>query len=41
MKKNSKKSVLEKFLEEIDKKTSWGRNELKELLLRLLVESEK
>jgi hypothetical protein len=31
-------NVLKKLLEEIEKKNSWGKNELKELILKLMVE---
>jgi len=31
------KELLKKLLEEIEKKNSWGKNELKDLILKLLV----
>lgn len=31
------KSIAEEILEQIETKNSWGKNELKEMLLRILV----
>jgi len=35
--KTVEESVLKRLLEEIEKKNSWGKNELKKLILQLLV----
>lgn len=32
-----KKEFLEELLEKIDSKNSWGKNELKELILNLII----
>lgn len=35
---DNEKKILKQLLKEIEKKNSWGKNELKELLLRMLLD---
>jgi len=39
--KKQNKEIIKRLLEEIEKKTTWGKNELKELILKLLLEEQK
>jgi hypothetical protein len=38
--KGGEMNILKRLVEEIEKKNSWGKNELKELILKLLIEKE-